>query len=567
MNEYDIVKAFQEMEEYLIKSMSKNLMRHLAEEDKEEINWSAWQTEQLKSLKQFRQENEELFKGYFSTINDEIDIMIQKCYNNGELEQEIEILKALREGYVSNKQETLLEGAFFVNNKKKLRALIDSVNADMQKAETSILRMVNDQYRQIIYNSQVFYNTGTLSTTQAVDKATKDFLSRGINSIQYKDGKRVPIDSYVEMALRTANKRANIMGAADKRDEWNIHTVQVPSRGTGCPFCVPWQGKILIDDVFSSGSKRDGKYPLLSSAMGANFLHPMCKDTISTYFEGVNEKPKRTTQQQREEKVQIYNLQQRQRYNERQIRKYTRLELGSVDKENIDYYRDKKNQWLEENKKLINSHSNILREDTTRYKTRGILQKLTSKDKKPKIKLNINDDVDLSIFKIKNNEHIIEEDVKMVNPNYSKGREYKINCQRCVPTYEMRARGYDVQALPKPSNDILCYGKNTYSMYDVPDVIYAYDLGSRSKTQLKKIKELMKEYGDGARAEVRVGWKGANSGHVFVAEQVNGETRFIDPQNGDLDCEKYFDYIRPSVTWFLRIDNLKINKIIEQCCK
>ena len=128
MNEYDIVKAFQEMEEYLIKSMSKNLMRHLAEEDKEEINWSAWQTEQLKSLKQFRQENEELFKGYFSTINDEIDIMIQKCYNNGELEQEIEILKALRDGYVSNKQETLLEGAFFVNNKKKLRALIDSVN-------------------------------------------------------------------------------------------------------------------------------------------------------------------------------------------------------------------------------------------------------------------------------------------------------------------------------------------------------------------------------------------------------------------------------------------------------
>ena len=187
MNEYDIVKAFQEMEEYLIKSMSRNLMRHLAEEDKEEINWSAWQTEQLKSLKQFRQENEELFKGYFSTINDEIDIMIQKCYNNGELEQEIEILKALRDGYVSNKQETLLEGAFFVNNKKKLRALIDSVNSDMKKAETSILRMVDDQYRQIIYNSQVFYNTGTLSTTQAVDKATKDFLSRGINSIQYKN--------------------------------------------------------------------------------------------------------------------------------------------------------------------------------------------------------------------------------------------------------------------------------------------------------------------------------------------------------------------------------------------
>ena len=87
MNEYDIVKAFQEMEETLIKSMSRNLARHLAEEDDENMNWDMWQVEQLKSLQQFRNDNQELFKGYFSTINDEIDIMIQKCYNNGELEQ------------------------------------------------------------------------------------------------------------------------------------------------------------------------------------------------------------------------------------------------------------------------------------------------------------------------------------------------------------------------------------------------------------------------------------------------------------------------------------------------
>ena len=64
MNEYDIVKAFQEMEEYLIKSMSKNLMRHLAEEDKEEINWSAWQTEQLKSLEHFKKNNKKIQYNY-----------------------------------------------------------------------------------------------------------------------------------------------------------------------------------------------------------------------------------------------------------------------------------------------------------------------------------------------------------------------------------------------------------------------------------------------------------------------------------------------------------------------
>ena len=49
-NEYDISQAFQRIEETLIKSMSSNLGRHLREEAKEGMNWSAWQAEQLKSL-------------------------------------------------------------------------------------------------------------------------------------------------------------------------------------------------------------------------------------------------------------------------------------------------------------------------------------------------------------------------------------------------------------------------------------------------------------------------------------------------------------------------------------
>ena len=159
MNEYDIVKAFQEMEETLIKSMSRNLARHLAEEDDEDMNWDMWQVEQLKSLQQFRNDNQELFKGYFSTINSEIDIMIQKCYNNAGMEQEIKILKAIREGYTAPKQDNKLQGAFFNVDNKKLKALIKAVNDDMKKAESAMLRMTDDKYRQIIYQSQVYANT------------------------------------------------------------------------------------------------------------------------------------------------------------------------------------------------------------------------------------------------------------------------------------------------------------------------------------------------------------------------------------------------------------------------
>ena len=51
-NEYDIAKAFQRIEETLIKSLKRNLTRHLNEEKDLDMNLSAWQTEQLKSLEQ-----------------------------------------------------------------------------------------------------------------------------------------------------------------------------------------------------------------------------------------------------------------------------------------------------------------------------------------------------------------------------------------------------------------------------------------------------------------------------------------------------------------------------------
>ncbi len=44
--------------------------------------------------------------------------------------------------------------------------------------------------------------------------------------------------------------------------------------------------------------------------------------------------------------------------------------------------------------------------------------------------------------------HSSAEDLAKANPNYKQGAEYRENCQRCVPAYELRPRGYDVQAKP-----------------------------------------------------------------------------------------------------------------------
>ena len=41
-----------------------------------------------------------------------------------------------------------------------------------------------------------------------------------------------------------------------------------------------------------------------------------------------------------------------------------------------------------------------------------------------------------------------DENILATNPIYLLGKAFQQNCQKCVPTYEMRMRGYDVTARP-----------------------------------------------------------------------------------------------------------------------
>lgn len=403
-NEYDISHAFQRIEETLIQSLKRNLTRHLNEEKMENMNWSAWQTDQLKALEQLKKENKKLFKNDFSTINSDIEELIRKSYENGKLEQEKVILEAIRNGDFSSNNKSInkmwhiykttknkrikkkqltriyekvnqTESSFFKINEKKLKALINETKENFEKAELSILRYSNDQYRKIIYDAQVYANTGSGTPQQAIDMATKDFLSKGINNIEYSNGAMVNIASYAEMAIRTANKRAYLQGEGEKRNEWGVHTVLVPNRGGGCPYCIKFQGKVFIDDVWSGGREAESNstgYPLLSTAVKARLFHPNCKDTVVTYFPGINTKPIPPTKEELEVKKQNYVIEQKQRYNERQIRKYKRLELGSTDDDNIEKYHNKRIQWQNYNKEFCEEHSLKRRYDREKVKVKEV---------------------------------------------------------------------------------------------------------------------------------------------------------------------------------------------------
>lgn len=379
---YDIVGTFQDIEMELIKSMQRTMKRHIGEQVQEDIIWSQWQAEMLNGLAQYKYENADKLQGYYSTINDEIEETIRQAYQLGESEQEIELLKAIQEGFKVDMANTM-QGSFFKINEGKLNALIKATTEDMSKAENAILRMTDDVYRQTIFKAQMFYNSGASTLWKAVDMATKDFLSAGINCIQYKNGARVNIASYSEMALRTANKRANLMGSANKRMEYGIHTVKITSHNSACPMCIQWQGKVYYDDVYGEVTPAERRglryYPLLSNAVKGGMFHPNCKNGLSTYYEGINQPPKEPTKEEIEEMTRRYNLEQRQRECERNIRKYKRLENGSLDADNIAKYAEKRRQWTNEYNRLIANNADVLRADPARLRLYGITSANTPK--------------------------------------------------------------------------------------------------------------------------------------------------------------------------------------------
>lgn len=213
--------------------------------------------------------------------------------------------------------------------------------------------MADDQYRKIIYNSQVYANTGAGTYEKAVDMATKDFLSAGLNCVEYSNGSRHTLADYADMAIRTACKRAYLQGEGEKRREWQIYTVIINKRGDNpCPLCVPFVGKVMIDDVWSGGPK-DGKspvtgvkYPLMSSAVTAGLYHPRCRDSHTTYFEGVSTPPDgKYTREELNNLAEKNQQEARQQYAQRQEKKFGRLADLSLDLENQQRYNQKQKEW------------------------------------------------------------------------------------------------------------------------------------------------------------------------------------------------------------------------------
>lgn len=148
-----------------------------------------------------------------------------------------------------------------------------------------------------------------------------------------------------------------------------------------------------------------------------------------------------------------------------------------------------------------------------------------------------------------------------VNPNLSKGGEYEDNCACCGAAFEMRRRGFDVEA--RLGNG-MPLGK-FLKLFDGAKPIY---LTSKTNLDLaKEVKEKLLEMGNGARGVIGAQWKHIDVGHIFSWEVVGDEVWLVDGQIGEDNVSRYLALTKPEDTVIIRLDNTRPTDNITQACK
>ena len=158
-----------------------------------------------------------------------------------------------------------------------------------------------------------------------------------------------------------------------------------------------------------------------------------------------------------------------------------------------------------------------------------------------------------------------EEDMAKTNPNYGDGTNfaYNNNCVPCVIAYDLRQRGYDVEAAPAlPGEENLMHMHdiiNAYSGVDSFSVTSILGIDRPNNTEYtasnvsKRIESDLLKHGNGARGVLTAEWKNGG-GHVVIWEVEDEKVVIRDPQMNEV--KSVYDIVKYSkTTRYFRLDN------------
>jgi len=353
MTPEDIGDIFQALEDALFAMAIRNMKRHENWEEEEGFKWTQWQAEQINSLRAYRQNVAILTNYHFNLAKKAVETFLREAYEGSVDDAAETAARILGSSVVGQYGRGIgLPQRFFGADSRKLDIIINEAIQNIDTKRYAAINRMNFGYTDFLRKADMFAQSGSYTIPQAIDMASKDFLSAGLNCVEYSNGNRVNIASYAEMALRTSSSEVTRQANGDVRNELGEYLVVSNVIGMTCPYCQKWQGKVLIDDVYSDG-KPDGEHKLVSEAKADHFLHPNCRHQLYMYIEGITEIADLPNDVETKEH---YKAEQEQRRQEREIRKYKRLRDGAVDPANRQRYEARVREWTAKHDQFLQEH-------------------------------------------------------------------------------------------------------------------------------------------------------------------------------------------------------------------
>ena len=146
-------------------------------------------------------------------------------------------------------------------------------------------------------------------------------------------------------------------------------------------------------------------------------------------------------------------------------------------------------------------------------------------------------------------------DMAACNRQYSKGGVYKNNCISCALAYDMRRRGYDVEAMPIDTTSAVNGSLPVQLGFYKGEKLETFEVPKDPDVAAKQFSNRILKYGDGSRGMLRIRWENGD-GHAVVWEVDDGSVVVRDPQNNTI--VDLSDYVRRAKTfYYFRTDNLE----------
>ncbi|MFI5778128.1 phage minor capsid protein [Nocardia sp. NPDC051570] len=183
-------------------------------------------------------------------------------------------------------------------SQEAVAALAAETTAAVVGTHSQILRSTIDGYRQVVAEVAGRIVTGVGDRRDATQAALDRFAARGVTGFRDKAGRRWRLDTYTEMAVRTAALRVLKQGHTDRLVQRGYDLVVISSHPRPAPQCRRFEGRVVSLTGRTPTGKVETTSPLtgaavsetvvatMSEAEGAGLHHPNCKHTHTLWVPG-----------------------------------------------------------------------------------------------------------------------------------------------------------------------------------------------------------------------------------------------------------------------------------------